>query len=74
MDDVAIRPSASRTTKAAPASSFTGTVLQDSMAAPQALSRTSATLVTFTPGARTNWHTHKTRQCWSPPRGPAWSR
>ncbi|MFC7543758.1 cupin domain-containing protein [Siccirubricoccus deserti] len=25
-------------------------------------SRTSATLVTFTPGARTNWHTHKTRQ------------
>ncbi|GGC70059.1 hypothetical protein GCM10011504_54860 [Siccirubricoccus deserti] len=32
------------------------------MAAPQAPSRTSATLVTFTPGARTNWHTHKTRQ------------
>jgi 4-carboxymuconolactone decarboxylase len=32
------------------------------MATPQAPSRTSATLVTFTPGARTNWHTHKTRQ------------
>ena len=62
MDDVTIRPAASRATKAAPASSFTGTVLQDSMAAPQAPSRTSATLVTFTPGARTNWHTHKTRQ------------
>ena len=62
MDDVTIRPAASRVTKAAPASSFTGTVLQDSMAAPQAPSRTSATLVTFTPGARTNWHTHKTRQ------------
>ena len=62
MDDVTIRPAASRATKMAPASSFTGTVLQDSMATPQAPSRTSATLVTFTPGARTNWHTHRTRQ------------
>ena len=62
MDDVTIRPAASRATKAAPASSFTGTVLQDSIATPHAPSRTSATLVTFTPGARTNWHTHKTRQ------------
>ena len=62
MDDVTIRPAASRATKAAPASSFTGTVLQDSMATPQAPSRTSATLVTFTPGARTNWHAHRTRQ------------
>ena len=62
MNDVTIRPAASRATKTAPASSFTGTVLQDSMAAPQAPSRTSATLVTFAPGGRTNWHTHKTRQ------------
>ena len=62
MDDVTIRPAASRATKTAPASSFTGTVLQDSMATPRAPSRTSATLVTFTPGARTNWPTHKTRQ------------
>ena len=62
MDDVTMRPAASRLTKTAPASSFTGTVLQDSMATPQAPSRTSATLVTFTPGARTNWHAHKTRQ------------
>ena len=62
MDDVTIRSAASRTTKTAPAGSFTGTVLQDSMATPEAPSRTNATLVTFTPGARTNWHTHKTRQ------------
>jgi quercetin dioxygenase-like cupin family protein len=62
MDDVMIRSAASRPTKAAPGSSFTGTVLQDALATPQAPSRTSATLVTFTPGARTNWHTHKTRQ------------
>ena len=62
MDDVTIRPAAGRATRVAPASSFTGTVLQDALATPQAPSRTSATLVTFTPGARTNWHTHKTRQ------------
>ncbi len=62
MDDVTIRPATSRATKLAPERSFTGTVLQDALAAPQAPSRTSATLVTFTPGARTNWHTHKTRQ------------
>ena len=29
---------------------------------PSSISIMTATLVTFTPGARTNWHTHKTRQ------------
>jgi|HubBroStandDraft_5_1064220.scaffolds.fasta_scaffold88307_2 quercetin dioxygenase-like cupin family protein len=62
MDDVTIRPATSRATKAAPADWFTGTVLQDALATPLGASRTNATLVTFTPGARTNWHTHKTRQ------------
>jgi quercetin dioxygenase-like cupin family protein len=62
MDDVTIRPAASRATRTAPADNFTGTVLQDAYAVPAAPSRTSATLVTFTPGARTNWHTHKTQQ------------
>ncbi len=62
MDDVMIRPATNRATKTAPADNFTGTVLQDALVSPQAPSRTSATLVTFTPGARTNWHTHKTRQ------------
>jgi quercetin dioxygenase-like cupin family protein len=62
MDDVTIRPAAARATKAAPAENFTGTVLQDAYATPEAPSRTSATLVTFAPGGRTNWHTHKTRQ------------
>ena len=62
MEDVTIRPAAGRATQVAPGSSFSGTVLQDALATPQAPSRTSATLVTFTPGARTNWHTHKTRQ------------
>ena len=62
MSDVIFRPAAGRATKIAPAENFTGTVLQDIYAQPNAASRTSATLVTFTPGARTNWHTHKTRQ------------
>ena len=62
MDDVTIRPATSRATKVAPADWFTGTVLQDPLATPLGSSRTNATLVTFTPGARTNWHTHKTRQ------------
>jgi quercetin dioxygenase-like cupin family protein len=62
MGDVTIRPATSRATKVAPADWFTGTVLQDALATPQGSSRTNATLVTFTPGARTNWHTHKTRQ------------
>lgn len=62
MSDVVIRRAESRATKTAPGESFTGMVLQDSLAVPAAPSRTSATLVTFTPGARTHWHTHKTRQ------------
>lgn len=70
MDDVTIRPATSRATKAAPADWFTGTVLQDALATPLGTSRTNATLVTFTPGARTNWHTHKTRQYSSPRSGP----
>ena len=62
MDDVIHRPASARATKTAPAANFTGTVLQDAYAAPTGASRTSATLVTFAPGARTNWHTHRTRQ------------
>ena len=47
MDDVMIRPAASRPTKAAAADWFTGTVLQDGLATPLGTSRTNATLVTF---------------------------
>jgi quercetin dioxygenase-like cupin family protein len=47
-----------RKTKAAPASYFTGLVLQDEVVAGAAPSRLRATRVSFTPGARTNWHTH----------------
>ena len=52
----------SRPTKQAPAGSFTGIVWQDEVFAPEAPSRVRATRVTFTPGARTNWHTHAVGQ------------
>jgi len=53
---------ATRPTKQAPAANFTGTVLQDEVFAPEAPSRLRASKVTFTPGARTNWHTHAVGQ------------
>jgi quercetin dioxygenase-like cupin family protein len=53
---------AARPTKQAPAANFTGTVLQDEVFAPEVPSRMRASKVTFTPGARTNWHTHAVGQ------------
>lgn len=52
----------SRPTKQAPAASFRGIVFQDEVFAPEPPSRLRATRVTFTPGARTNWHTHAVGQ------------
>jgi quercetin dioxygenase-like cupin family protein len=53
---------ASRSTKKAPDSSFIGVVWQDEVFAPEGPSRMRASKVTFTPGARTNWHTHAVGQ------------
>ena len=52
----------SRPTKRAPEASFTGVVWQDEVFAPESPSRLRASRVTFTPGARTNWHTHAVGQ------------
>ncbi len=52
----------SRPTKRAPDASFTGVVWQDEVFAPEPPSHLRATRVTFTPGARTNWHTHAVGQ------------
>ena len=41
---------------------FTGNVYIDPVAAPSEPSRVQAATVHFTPGARTAWHTHPTRQ------------
>jgi quercetin dioxygenase-like cupin family protein len=41
-----------------PAEYFTGTVRVDPLFASTAPARTSAAVVTFEPGSRSNWHTH----------------
>jgi quercetin dioxygenase-like cupin family protein len=45
-----------------PSEWFTGAVFIDTIAAPSATSRLSASSVHFTPGARTAWHTHPNGQ------------
>ena len=49
-------------TKIAPADKFVGQVLQDQVFEPEDPSRLRVTRVTFTPGSRTNWHTHAVGQ------------
>ncbi len=49
-------------TQAGPSDWFTGAVYIDTVAAPSASSRLSASSVHFTPGARTAWHTHQNGQ------------
>lgn len=51
-----------RPTKVAPAENFTGTVMQDEVVVGVAPSRMRATSVSFTPGARTAWHSHPVGQ------------
>lgn len=53
---------AARPTRLAPAANFTGTVLQDEVVVGTAPSRMRATSVSFSPGARTAWHTHPVGQ------------
>ena len=48
----------SRATRRAPEAYFTGTVLQDPIIEAPAPARVRSAVVTFLPGARTNWHTH----------------
>jgi quercetin dioxygenase-like cupin family protein len=56
-----VRASA-RPTKQAPASNFTGTVYQDEIVVGTTPSRMRASVVSFTPGARTAWHAHPVGQ------------
>jgi len=53
-----IKPCGSAPTRAASTDYFTGTVWQDPIVEAPAPARIRATRVTFTPGARTAWHTH----------------
>ncbi len=53
-----ILESGSRRTSTAPDTYFTGTVFQDPIHDAPDPARAKALSVTFTPGSRTNWHTH----------------
>src|SRR5579863_10344988 len=56
-----VRASA-RATKQAPAANFTGTVYSGEIVVGATPSRMRASVVSFTPGARTAWHTHPVGQ------------
>lgn len=51
-----------RDTKTQPNTNFVGTVYADEVSVGVAPSRMRGTKVTFTPGGRTNWHTHPVGQ------------
>ena len=51
-----------RPTRRGAAANFTGEVFQDEVLVGQAPSRMRATVVSFTPGARTGWHSHPVGQ------------
>jgi quercetin dioxygenase-like cupin family protein len=57
-----IMRAATRPTNRAPDKNFSGLVLHEEVFAPEAPSRLRASRVTFTPGGRTNWHTHAVGQ------------
>ncbi|MDP2375038.1 cupin domain-containing protein [Reyranella sp.] len=57
-----IMRAASRPTTRAEAANFVGAVLSDPVYAPEQPSRLRASRVSFTPGARTNWHKHAVGQ------------
>jgi quercetin dioxygenase-like cupin family protein len=51
-----------RTTRRGAAETFTGVVFQDPVITAHAPSRLGGSVVTFTPGARTAWHSHPVGQ------------
>lgn len=59
---IKVTPSEARPSVKAPESNFTGNVRLDRLVSPEGASRLSVSLVTFEPGARTDWHTHPAGQ------------
>lgn len=57
-----IKRAAARPTKIAPEDKFTGQVWQDEVVVGETPSRMRATNVSFSPGARTAWHSHPVGQ------------
>jgi quercetin dioxygenase-like cupin family protein len=59
---MAVVRASNRSTKQGAAATFTGVVWQDEVIVGKAPSRMRATVVSFTPGARTAWHSHPVGQ------------
>jgi quercetin dioxygenase-like cupin family protein len=59
---MAVTRAGARATKQGAAANFTGVVWQDEVIVAKAPSRMRATVVSFTPGARTAWHSHPVGQ------------
>jgi quercetin dioxygenase-like cupin family protein len=59
---MAVVRAGARPTKQGAAANFTGVVFQDEVLVGKAPSRMRATMVSFTPGARTAWHSHPVGQ------------
>lgn len=64
----------SRPSQKAPAEHFTGSVRIDMLNQPPAPARASTGLVTFEPGARSNWHTHPLGQTLIVTAGCGWTQ
>lgn len=67
-----ITKNAARSAKRGPAVYFTGEVWLDEITSASSASRARAVRVTFTPGARTAWHTHPHGQTLLILSGTAW--
>ena len=59
---MAVLRASSRKTNVQPATNFTGVVFSDEIVAGKAPSRMRASVVSFTPGGRTAWHSHPVGQ------------
>ncbi len=69
-----LKRAGSQPTVYAPAQNFTGTVRVDPLNAAPAPARVTCAVVTFEPGARSNWHTHPLGQTLIVTAGCGWTQ
>lgn len=71
-DGMQISPNGSRPSAKGPEANFTGSVRVDPLFAATEATRTSGSLVTFEPGARSAWHSHPAGQTLVVTSGVGW--
>jgi quercetin dioxygenase-like cupin family protein len=71
---VLLKPAGSQPSRTAPAEFFSGTVRIDPLNEPPSPARHGCALVTFEPGARTNWHNHPLGQTLIVTAGCGWTQ